>query len=106
MKWFVFLVTLIFAGSITAVGNASMPQKEETNVKPGVVKAWRLGDTNYCHLKFPPITLPTLFSSKPKLADAKHVGLLDYYGPCNHDPLGEVEVQRQQDRWEQRFASH
>ena len=88
----VSVAILLFVASTWASG---MDRKVETNVKQGVVKAWRLGNTNYCHLKFPPITKRTLFSDSPKLAPEWGT-LIDYYGPCNHDPLGEAEIEKQQ----------
>lgn len=99
MKRVSLLMALILAGGLgfgtTAIG--AQKKQVETKVKKGVVKAWRLGNTNYCHLRFPPITPRTLFSGKPELADPEYVGLIDYYGPCDHDPLGEIEVDRQVD---------
>lgn len=101
MKGIVFFAALILAGGLAVTGNARMKQTEEHNVKKGVVKAWRLGDTDYCHLKFPPIKVSTLYSDNPELADPEHTQLRDYYGPCDYNPLGAVEIQRQQDELQQ-----
>ena len=30
------------------------------------------------------------------LQDPREGDILDFYGPCDHDPLGKAEVQRQQ----------
>ena len=107
MKQFNFyflLIAMILIGSLGVAGIAdAMPRKAEKNVKKGVVKAWRLGDSNYCHLKFPPIKVNTLLTGKPELADPEHARLIDYYGPCDHDPLGEVEVERQTNRLQDRL---
>jgi hypothetical protein len=48
-----------------------------------------------CYLKFPAIREDTLFSNRPVLKDASEGDLIDFYGPCNHDPLGNEEVLRQ-----------
>ncbi|HYJ16963.1 MAG TPA: hypothetical protein VE170_15805 [Candidatus Limnocylindria bacterium] len=59
-----------------------------------------------CHLKFPAISEETLFTANPQLKDPKDGDVIDFYGPCNHDPLGKVEVTRQRDdyrRYRNRF---
>jgi hypothetical protein len=50
---------------------------------------------NYCHLKFPAIRENTSFSSRPVLKDASDGDIVDFYGPCDYDPLGQQEVMRQ-----------
>lgn len=51
---------------------------------------------NYCHLKFPAIREETLSWDRPVLKDPGEGDVIDFYGPCNHEPLGEAEVQSQQ----------
>jgi hypothetical protein len=47
--------------------------------------------TSYCHMKFPPIREDTLFSVSPVLNEP--VGnIIDFYGSCDYDPLGEDEI--------------
>ena len=52
--------------------------------------------TSYCHLKFPPISEESLFSSNPVLNESAGHSI-DFYGSCDHDPLGldEIRSQRQ-----------
>src|SRR5688500_18644014 len=50
---------------------------------------------NYCHLKFPAIQKRTLYSSSPILKDVSEGDIVDFYGPCDYDPLGPEEVRRQ-----------
>jgi len=50
---------------------------------------------SYCHLKFPAIREDTLFSDRPVLKDASDGDIIDFYGPCNYDPLGRDSVLRQ-----------
>lgn len=55
---------------------------------------------SYCHLKFPAIRSSTLGTSHPRLKSAASGDVVDYYGPCNHNPRGvsqawEQEVQHQ-----------
>jgi hypothetical protein len=49
----------------------------------------------YCHLKFPAIKVETLSSKRPVLKDPSEGDIIDFYGPCDYDPLGKAEVQRQ-----------
>ena len=37
----------------------------------------------------------TLFSSQPQLKDPKDGDLVDFYGPCDYDPLRIEEIRRQ-----------
>ena len=52
--------------------------------------------TSYCHMKFPPISEDTLFSANPVLNESAG-NSIDFYGSCDHDPLGldEIRSQRQ-----------
>ena len=50
---------------------------------------------SYCHMKFPAIVERTLGSKNPVLKDASSGDIIDFYGPCNHDPLGKDEIHSQ-----------
>jgi len=50
--------------------------------------------TSYCHMKFPPIREDTLFSANPVL-DESAGNIIDFYGSCEHDPLGLDELRAQ-----------
>jgi hypothetical protein len=50
---------------------------------------------NYCQLWFPAIREDTLFTSRPRLKDPAEGDLIFMRGPCDYDPLGSEEVQRQ-----------
>lgn len=54
-----------------------------------------LADGSYCHMKFPAIDERTLGSKHPILTDASSGDIIDFYGPCNHDPLGKDEIHTQ-----------
>jgi hypothetical protein len=49
----------------------------------------------YCNLKFPAIREDTLNSNRPQLKDPSEGDIVDFYGPCDYNPLGQAEVQRQ-----------
>lgn len=55
------------------------------------------------HLKFPAIREDTLFSDRPVLKDASEGDIIDFYGPCNYDPLGRDSIMRQ--RFEYRLRT-
>jgi hypothetical protein len=50
---------------------------------------------SYCHVKFPAIREQSLGTRYPVLKDASEGDIIDFYGPCNHDPLGKEEVHAQ-----------
>ena len=49
----------------------------------------------YCNLKFPAIKEDTLTSNRPLSKIQAKTILSTFYGPCDYDPLGKEEVQRQ-----------
>jgi hypothetical protein len=49
----------------------------------------------YCNLKFPAIKEDTLTSNRPQLKDPSEGDIVDFYGPCDYNPLSQEEVQRQ-----------
>ena len=59
----------------------------------GVVKV-PAETTSYCHMKFPSIREDTLFSVSPQLNESAG-NIIDFYGSCDHDPLGADEVKTQ-----------
>jgi hypothetical protein len=61
----------------------------------GVVSRAPMAGTNYCRLRFPAIREDTLYSSRPQLKDPKDGDMLEFYGPCDYDPLGIEQVRRQ-----------
>ena len=57
----------------------------------------------YCHLQFPRIREETLNWERPVLKDPSEGDIVDYYGPCDYDPLGKAEIYRQKlDRYRER----
>jgi hypothetical protein len=52
-------------------------------------------ENSYCHIKFAAIREETLGTTHPALKDAGLGDIIDYYGPCSHDPLGKDEIQAQ-----------
>jgi hypothetical protein len=50
--------------------------------------------SGYCHMKFPPMRQETLSWAQPVL-DESSGSIIDFYGPCDHDPTGASERNRQ-----------
>ena len=68
----------------------------EDVVSKDVIAATPLGgEDSYCHLKFPAIEPSSLGSDHPVLQSADTGDMVDYYGPCDHDPLGKEEISKQ-----------
>ena len=61
----------------------------------GVIFKASTPDGKYCHLKFPAIREETLDWDHPVLKDPSEADLIDFYGPCDHDPLGVEEIRAQ-----------
>jgi hypothetical protein len=62
-----------------------------------------LANDSYCHTKFESIREETLASAQPVLKDADDI--VDFYGACDHDPLGKEEIQSQKIEMQHRFQS-
>jgi hypothetical protein len=58
---------------------------------------------SYCHTKFPAIDEDTLSSSTPSLNNSGD--LIDFYGACDRNPLGNDEVLSQRLQSQHRFES-
>jgi len=58
----------------------------------------------YCHLRFLAIRPETFSWPRPELMDPSEGDIIDFYGPCDHDPLGRAEIQRQRDDYRRQFS--
>ena len=85
-----FLAALLLVGGIGA-GNSFAAAE-------GVISNATLVPGSYCHLTFPAIREDTLSWDRPVLKAPSDGDIVDFYGPCDHDPLGkdEIESQRRQ----------
>lgn len=59
---------------------------------------------NYCHLRFPAIRPETFSWPEPELKDPSEGDIIDFYGPCDHDPLGKAEIHRQKQDYRRQFS--
>jgi hypothetical protein len=94
-----FLAALLFAGTLGAVNNAI--------AEDGIMSEDQLAGTSYCHEKFPAIAHHTLGNDQPELSSKGDV--IDFYGPCDENPVGKDQVQTQrleeQHRWQTEYES-
>jgi hypothetical protein len=65
-----------------------------------VISKDAFAEGSYCHTKFRAIREETLGGPKPVLKDASSGDIIDFYGLCDHDPLGKDEV------WAQLLEAH
>ena len=94
------LAAVLFTGSLGAINTAMSAD--------GIIYKQELTPGSYCHLKFPAIREETLASNYPVLKDSTSGDVIDFYGPCDENPVGKDQVQEQkleqQHRWEQDYG--
>jgi hypothetical protein len=98
MKRLQLFLLFLLLGAVTGYGSVAMSAEgpKVKGVKAGVIEATAINKAGtYCHMRFPAIDPKTLASKTPKLQDAKTGEIIDFYGPCDHDPLGYDEVCKQ-----------
>jgi hypothetical protein len=81
--------TLFLCASILAGGLAAGAVTIESD---GVVLRERLPGSNYCRLRFPAIREDTLATAYPVLKSPDAGDFIDFYGPCDENPLGPRQV--------------
>jgi hypothetical protein len=77
-------LTGLIAGSSVAAWSAPLA------AKPGVTVLAREGD-DYCHLQYPAMDPATLGDKQPQLKEWASGDIVDYYGPCDHDPTSKED---------------
>src|SRR5262252_8804864 len=100
-------LSLLLAGvmgyTVIVMAASAPTANQPKGVKPGVIGAVALNkEGTYCHLRFPAIKPRTLGTDKPELRPPTTGEIVDFYGPCDHDPLGKEEISRQKEIMEER----
>ena len=90
-----FLAALLFTGALGSINTAMSAD--------GVVSKDELTADSYCHEKFTPMTTQSLDSDDPTLTQSGNI--IDFYGPCNENPVGEDQIQAQKLEAQHRFAN-
>jgi hypothetical protein len=78
-----FLAAAVLVGGFVANSNADVVSKTES--APG----------SYCHLRFPAITEGSLGTDHPVLKGSDAGDIIDFYGPCDENPVGQDQVAAQ-----------
>lgn len=83
------------ASSVMGAASASPPvnKSQASPAKNGIISKTQYTPESECHLRFPAISRSTLGTDHPQLAQSGD--MIDYYGPCDHDPLSKDEVEKQ-----------
>jgi len=89
--------SVLFLAGVMASSAASAAVNETV-----ILKTFLTG-SNYCHMKFPAIEERTLSWQYPVLKNPGEGDIIDFYGPCDHDPLGKEEIQSQKRDLHRRF---
>ena len=90
-----FLAVLLFTGTLGAFHPAIAAD--------GILSKDSLTSDPYCHLKFPAIRESTLDDNQPMLKDSTTGDVIDFYGPCDENPVGTDQVQEQKLEAQHRF---
>ena len=88
------LYGLVFAASLGVGIARAAADDQDTSAD---VSGTPLSVEGYCHLKFPAMRAHTLASNQPELKSTDSGDLVDFYGPCNHDPAGKDEIESQKE---------
>ena len=90
----IVFVSTVLAATL-ACGAARGWAADGVILKEAVEEEEAAGVGNYCHLRFPAIEPGTLGTAHPVLQNPDSGEIIDFYGPCDHDPLGPDEVKNQ-----------
>ncbi len=95
-------ITKIMSGLILLAG--TLGAGAASAGEGGVLAKAQAAPNNYCHMKFPAIREETLSWDRPVLKDTGTGDIIDFYGPCNYDPLGKEDFWAQRLEQQRRFA--
>ena len=90
-----FLAALVLLGNVVATGSVLAAD--------GVISKDEITTGSYCHMKFPAIEARSLGSDNPVPKNAASGDVIDYYGPCNENPVGQDQVQEQRLEFNHRY---
>jgi hypothetical protein len=91
-----FLAALLLVGSFGTSGALAAAE--------GVISNATFTPGSSCHLTFPAIREDTLSWDRPVLKDASSGDIIDFYGSCDHDPLGKDEIASQRRQESERLG--
>jgi len=89
-----FLAALLLIGTLGSINTAMSAD--------GVISKDELTADRYCHEKFHSMTGQSLDTDNPVLNNSG--AIVDFYGSCNENPVGEDQIQDQKLEAQHRFA--
>jgi hypothetical protein len=81
--------------SASALASVRKSRGTLSNLKGAAVAIDTAEAGPYCHMQFSAIEPSSLGTDHPVLESAATGEIIDFYGACNHDPLGKDEVKSQ-----------
>ena len=91
-----FLAALLFTGALGSINTAMGAD--------GVISKDELATDSYCHQKFHAMRAQSLDTDNPVINNSGAV--IDFYGPCNENPVGEDQIQAQKLEAQHRFTNY
>jgi hypothetical protein len=91
------LAAVLFIGTLGVVNTATGAD--------GILSKDELTRGSYCHEKFPAMRQSTLANNNPTLKDSSTGDVIDFYGPCDENPVGKDQVQAQKIENEHRLET-
>jgi hypothetical protein len=92
-----YLAAVLFMGTLGAFSHAV--------AEDGVLMQEPLTAESYCHEKFPAIRERTLDEAQPSLKRSSTGDVIDFYGPCDENPVGKDQVEEQKIEAQHRWAN-
>ena len=92
------LRSMLFLAGMLVLNPSFLPAAEQQGIISKVSEA----SGTSCSLRFPAIQEETLYWPRPVLKDPSSGDIVSFYGPCDHDPLGRIEVLRQRDDYQRK----
>lgn len=91
------LAAVLFTGTLGAINTATGAD--------GLLSKDELTRGSYCHEKFPAMRQGTLDDNQPALKNSTTGDIIDFYGPCDENPVGKDQVQAQRIENEHRLET-
>jgi hypothetical protein len=85
------LAALLFIGAWGANSNAIAAESNAAGAK-GIILKQEYAPGSYCHQKLPAIRESSLAGDHPVMSAEEKI---DFYGPCNQDPVGKDQLTKQ-----------
>jgi hypothetical protein len=92
------LRSMLFLVAMLVLKPSFLPAAEQQ----GIISKVSDASGSSCFLRFPAIQEETIYWPRPVLKDPSTGDIISFYGPCDYDPLGRLEILRQRDEYQRR----